>query len=488
MSIRLRFTLLYNAILAITLIVFCVSLFSIQSQVTLNAIKKDLQKNSESLDASVMQAVSSINPGSLEPAPDSPPPGSEGSRQPPIPFQSFSNDKTFQQLTEKDIVRVLDTSGNLVASPYGNSAETLPLSTEGLATLNDGKGWWETSMSDNEHLLIYNRPVFVDGKVAYILQVAGSLSERDHSLEVLGSTLTFGSLVTLLIAFGIGWLFSGYTFKPIKEITRTAQTIGRERDFNKRLSIKGPQDEVGELADTINGMLDRLDESHQQVRKSLEMQRNFVADVSHELRTPLTTLRGNLDLLNREPPIPAAESRDVLNDMIEESDRLIRLVNQLLVLARADAERSPEKEPVPLLAVVEECRKQMHALEPKRKIEVEVASDLNALANRDSLKQTLVIVLDNAIRHTDGKISVSAERRNQSVQIRVKDEGHGISPIEVEHIFDRFYRAEESLKTPGFGLGLPIAKSLINGQNGSITIESEVGKGSTVIITLPLPK
>jgi two-component system, OmpR family, sensor kinase len=485
MSIRLRFTLLYNAILAVTLIVFSVSLFSIQSQVTLNAIKSDLKKNSESLDASVMQAVSSITPGSLEPVPDSPPPGSEGSRQPPIPFQSFSNDQTFQQLTEKDIVRVLDTSGNLIASPYGNTAETLPLSTEGIAAVQDGKGWWEMSSDNNEHLLIYSRPVFVDGKVAYILQVAGSLSERDHSLEVLGSTLTFGSLITLLIAFGIGWLFSGYTFKPIKEITRTAQAIGRERDFTKRLSVKGPQDEVGELAATINGTLGQLEESHLQVRKSLEMQRNFVADVSHELRTPLTTLRGNLDLLKREPPIPAAEHSDVLKDMTEESDRLIRLVNQLLVLARADAERSPEKEPVQLLPLVEECRKQMRVLEPKRKIDVDVAANLTVLANRDALKQTLVIVLDNAIRHTAGKISVTTAKRGNGVEIRVKDEGRGISPEAIEHIFRRFYRAEESLKTPGFGLGLPIAQSLMEAQNGSISIESEVGRGSTVILGLP---
>jgi signal transduction histidine kinase len=127
----------------------------------------------------------------------------------------------------------------------------------------------------------------------------------------------------------------------------------------------------------------------------------------------------------------------------------------------------------------------MRVLEPKRKIEEDVAPDLGVHANRDSLKQTLVIVLDNAIRHTEGKIRVTAAKHGNAVEVRVNDEGRGISPGEIGHIFDRFYRAEENLKTPGFGLGLPIARSLMQGQNGNISIESEVGKGSTVIITLP---
>lgn len=496
MSIRLRFTLLYNAILTITLIVFSVTLYSIQSKVTLNAIKNDLQKNSESLQASVLQAVNTLSGDTSatqsqgNPPDGSPPPDSQGGQAtpPPIPFQNFSNDQTFQQLTQKDIVRVLDLDGNLVASPFGNTSEALPLSREGLAALNDGKGWWETSSANNEHLLIYSRPVFIANKVTYILQVAGSLSERDNSLQVLGSTLTFGSLITILIAFGIGWVFSGYTFKPIKDITRTAQTIGRERDFTKRLEIKGPQDEVGQLASTINSMLGRLEESHLQVRQSLEMQRNFVADVSHELRTPLTTLRGNLDLLNHKPPLPSEEQSDVLNDMIEESERLIRLVNQLLVLARADAERGPDMESIPLLPLVNDCIRQVHLLDPKRSITVDVPGDLNVLASSDSLKQSLVIVLDNAIKHTGGPVEISASEIESEIEIWVKDHGRGMDPEALKHVFDRFYRTDESLKTPGFGLGLPIAKSLMSRQNGSIRIESAPQKGTALILRLPSGK
>ena len=139
---------------------------------------------------------------------------------------------------------------------------------------------------------------------------------------------------------------SGITLKPIHRITQTAQTIGDERDFTRRVDYTGPSDEVGQLANTFNSMLSRLQDAFRKVEHSLQMQRDFVTDVSHELRTPLTTLRGNLGLLHRELPMPPEEQTDILTDMVDESDRLIRLVNDLLTLARADTGRSLAKEPV----------------------------------------------------------------------------------------------------------------------------------------------
>src|SRR5262249_5357174 len=132
----------------------------------------------------------------------------------------------------------------------------------------------------------------------------------------------------------------------------TAQTIGDERDFTRRVLYTGPPDEVGQLASTFNSMLSRLEDAFQKVEHSLQMQRDFVADVSHELRTPLTTLRGNLGLLRRD--LPPEEQADILSDMVAESDRLIRLVNDLLTLARADTGRSLAKETVKVAEVVEE--------------------------------------------------------------------------------------------------------------------------------------
>jgi signal transduction histidine kinase len=214
------------------------------------------------------------------------------------------------------------------------------------------------------------------------------------------------------------------------------------------------------------------------------MQRNFVADVSHELRTPLTTLRGNLGLLRRNPP--PEEQDDIVNDMVDESDRLIRLVNDLLQLARADAGRALAKEPVNVSSVLEETIRQGHQLDSQRTIRFDGKSDLQILGDKDALKQILLIALDNALKHSNGDININAGRRGSSVEIRVQDFGAGIPPEKLEHIFDRFYRGDETSTIPGFGLGLPIAKALIGAQGGEIRLESEVGMGSTVVISLPV--
>lgn len=472
MSIRLRFTLLYNIILALTLAIFGLALYSIQAQVTLDALKKDILHTAQKVEGSVLETAN----GAGEKTPPAHEPHS------PVPFQTFSNDHNLQ--SELEIVRVMDSAGNLVASPFGRVEDALPFSAAGLQAVQNKQAWWETGTVQDHAMLIYSQPVLSQDKVVYILQVARPLTERDNSLGSLATILMIASLITLLVAFGIGWVLSEITLRPIHRITQSAQEIGQERDFSRRVTYNGPQDEVGQLAATLNSMLERLQDAYQQVAHSLEMQQNFVADVSHELRTPLTTLRGNLGLLRRTPPIPPAEQTDILTDMVDESDRLIRLVNDLLAQARADAGRSLAKEPVALASVLEETCRQARQLDPQREITLD-AEDLSVLGDRDALKQIMLIALDNALKHTSSSIAVSAHRSGPFAEIRVKDSGAGIAPEKLENIFRRFYRSEESTTIPGFGLGLPIAKSLVENQGGTIIIESELGKGSEVIIRFP---
>ncbi len=473
MSIRLRLTLLYSTILALTLIVFGAALFSIQSRTTLDSLKRDLELSGEGLAASVLWRH-------LHPAPRPP----EPERPPPMTFENFSTDQAFQRLREREIVRVLDPQGNLLASPFGSQEDALPLSAAGLATLQQQHLVWEIASTENGRLLIYNRPVVADGQLISIVQVARSLAERDRSLSLLGTTLIIASLLTILIAFGIGWVLSGITLRPIHRITHTAQAIGRESDFNRRVDYVGPNDEIGQLATTFNTMLARLQEAYQRVSEALNMQREFVADVSHELRTPLTTIRGNLELLHRNPPLPTEEQADILNDLVSESNRLIRLVNDLLILARADAGRSLLREVVLLYPVIEDACRQARQLAPQREI-VAATSEVQVLGDRDAIKQILLILLDNAIKYSHGLIRVNVEAEQQEVLIRVQDSGPGIPQEVLEHLFDRFYRGEADPAIPGFGLGLPIAKALTEAQGGTIAIQSQPGKGSTVEVRLP---
>lgn len=477
MSIRLRFTLLYNAILALMLLVFGLGLYSIQAGTTFDALKQDLIRSSERIADPFGRAAVFLNPDSrLFP--------SESPR--PVPFENFSGGQVFNELPEREIVRLLDADGNLIASPFGRTEDALPLSTEGLQSVQNKEEVWETGNYQDQRMLIYSRPVIVNDETAYILQVARPLTERDRSLQFLATTFTAASLVTILIAFGIGWVLSGLTLQPIQRLTQTARTIGDERDFTRRVAHTGPQDEVGQLATTFNEMLGHLQDAYQRVAYSLEMQRNFVADVSHELRTPLTTLRGNLGLLRREPPISAEEHTDILTDMEEESDRLIRLVNDLLVLARADAGRNLAHDTLDILPILEETCRQARQLETQRIVSLQT-ENLTVIGDRDAIKQVILIVLDNALKHSDGEVVVSAQKVGRQVEVRVRDHGEGIPPEKLIHVFDRFYRGEESASISGFGLGLAIAKALVEAIGGTISMESEVGKGSVLILGFPAP-
>ncbi|MDR3574975.1 MAG: HAMP domain-containing sensor histidine kinase [Anaerolineaceae bacterium] len=480
MSIRLRLSLLYSGILALMMVLFGAIVYTTQAQYTMSWLKNDLLVSSDTLTQSILQIYLGSNPASPNPQQPQVP---LASRQPPA--QAFTHNPSFQQQSETEIVRVLDPGGALIASPIGTIGDSLPLSQVGLQAVRNKQDWWETDTVASKRLLIYSHPILLKDQIVSILQVARPLTERDQSLQALASTLLIAILLTALAAFGIGWILTGLALKPIHKITQTAQSIGHERDFTRRVVYSGPQDEVGQLAVTFNLMLSQLQDAYQKIEQALVLQRNFVADVSHELRTPLTTLRGNLGLLGRTPAIPADEQADILNDMVAESDRLIRLVNDLLVLARAEAGRNLARERISIRPVVEEICRQVYEPDGHRQILLQVQPEISVVGDRDAVKQVLLILVDNALKHSQGAITISAEPVNSRVMICVQDEGEGVAPEKLAHVFDRFYRGEDHSLMPGFGLGLPIAKALVEGLGGSIEIKSEVGKGSSLVLYFP---
>lgn len=475
MSIRLRITMLYTAILALTLCIFGAVLYLIQAQSTLDSLKYDLITSANRLGEAVARS-SQLPHMQLPPT----------NEVPPLPFGEFSNEQAFQSFPEREIARVLDAQGRLLASPFGREGDALPLSAEGLSLLQAGQDWWETSEVSGEPTLIYSRPIIADDEVVSIIQVAHSLAERSHSLRTLATTVLGAGLFIVLVAFGVGWLFSGAMLAPIQRITLTAQAIGDERDFTHRVTYTGPPDEVGLLANTFNSMLSRLQNAFQRVEHSLQMQREFVADISHELRTPLTTLRGNLGLLRRNPPMPSEEHEDILTDLIDENDRLIRLVNDLLLLARADAERELAKDVLYATELLKDVTRQTQVLDPHRKITLTSPEGLRIQGDRDAFKQILIIALENAIKHSQDEVLISAQQQGQMVEIRVQDRGPGVPADQLPHIFSRFYRGDGAQTTPGSGLGLAIAKTLVEKQAGTIEMLSEPGKGSILLIRFPM--
>ena len=482
MSIRLRLTLLYSSILALTLILFGGALYAVQARSSMAIIEQDLRQSAEVMVMAWGRFHRALGSG-MTPRPD---PRDMGYR---AEAQRAMQPVVREQIG-RDFVQMLDAEGQPLPLSINQGTEALPISEKGLNKVRNGAPAMDVTQGEASRWLAYNLPVVAgssngDREVIGIVQVARPLADRDRSLRALGITLMVGSLSTTLIAFGIGWLLAGTTLRPIQRITETAEAIGEARDFSSRVDYEGPKDELGRLAMTFNTMLARLEDAYQQVAHALQVQRDFVADVSHELRTPLTTIRGNLTLLRRNPPLPLEEQADIVEDLSEESERLTRLVGDLLILARADAGRTLDLSSVDVGSLVHDVCRQARILAPARSIICEVANHSPVMANADALKQVLLILVDNAIKHAEGPIQVTLDVVGAEVGIHVQDAGPGIPPEMETRLFDRFHRGDESRSTPGFGLGLAIARSLVEAQQGRIEVESEVGEGSVFTVWLP---
>jgi len=451
-SIRLRLTLIYTSILALTLIFFSLSLYHFQSRM----ISREMEKR-------FMEAPPFI-----------------GKR-----FQSRMDLPPNRRLPPGAFIQLRNLRGEVIQKSDNLGQTTLPLSSEGLKAVQQGEIWQEKLSIEGEPFLIFSRPSIIKEQEPGIAQIAISLAEPTRYLNILRSVLLLIGSIVVIAAFGVGWVLSGFALRPIHQITQTARAIGDERNFSRRVEHTGPNDEIGQLATTFNKMLAELETSYQQVAQALEAQKRFVSDASHELRTPLTTIRGNLELLRREPPISQADRFDALQDMVSETDRLIRLVNNLLILARADTKTPLQTENIPLYPLLEDIYRQAKSLAPGRSVTL-TANRVTVIANRDALKQVLLALVDNAVRHTppEAAIALNAAVKGEHVHISVSDTGSGLDSAILPHIFERFYQGDNARSGQGTGLGLAIAKELAEAQGGSLSVQSRPGQGSVFTLTL----
>lgn len=472
-SIRLRLTLLYTAILALTVIAFSSILYATQSQTTYADIKASL----------VRQAAFFPDGGKPNPHADGQPPDSGG--QPPT---NTGNLGLPSGTLPGRWTQTRDLTGAVTGQTLDLSGMTLPLSDKGLEAVLAGAGWFETATVQDEPLLIYSKLAPNASGVAQIVQVAFPISQPQGYLTTLRLILMIGSGLAVLLAFVLGWALAGAALSPIQRITQTAGAIGAERNFGRRVEHRGPADEVGQLAVTFNGMLAELESAYHQIESALDSQQRFVADASHELRTPLTTVRGNIELLRRDRPMAPEDRAEILSDTTEEVDRLIRLVNQLLVLARADAGQTLRSEAIPVRALVEDVCRQARLLAAHTQIQCASPADAQVQGDRDALKQVLLILVDNALVHTPAgtAVALTATVTPEQVAFSVRDSGPGIAADALPHIFERFYRGQASRTGRSTGLGLAIARELMEAQGGTITVESTPGEGTVFTATLPV--
>ncbi len=294
-------------------------------------------------------------------------------------------------------------------------------------------------------------------------------------------------IIALLIGFGAAtaslflavWVTPSL-FKPLDDIATVARQITRADDLSRRVPDPGRNDEFGDLARALNQTLE-------QIERLFQAQQRLLADVSHELRTPLTTIRGNLDLM-RHMGVADQESMDVIQDELE---RMTRLIGDLLLLARADSGGLPlERKPVELDNVLFDVYRQISRLENKVTVVVGEMDQACVLGDQDRLKQLLLILVDNAIKYTpeSGKVTLSMTKVDGWAEVQISDTGVGIPSEDLPYIFDRFYRVDKARTRSqgGAGLGLAIAKWVVQMHEGQIRVRSTIGEGTTFVVRLPL--
>jgi signal transduction histidine kinase len=315
-----------------------------------------------------------------------------------------------------------------------------------------------------------------------ILEINRPLRDIEDTLKVLLFTLLGGGVIALAAAAQGSFWLTRAALEPIDQVARTAQSIVRAEDLGQRVAIPTTQDEIRRLTVTINDLLERLE-------LLFTSQRRFLADVSHELRTPLAAMHGNLEVLARGASRDPALLDESLVDMRRETSRLIRMVNDLLLLAQSDAGVQLRQEPVELDTLLLEVHRELRPLANGVHLRIGTEDQLGVLGDRDRLKQALLNLGINALQHTPcgGTVVLSLERRDDGACLSVRDSGSGISADALPHLWDRFYRADpaRTRHSGGAGLGLAIVKWIVESHGGKVHATSVEGQGSTFSIWLP---
>jgi two-component system, OmpR family, sensor kinase len=327
----------------------------------------------------------------------------------------------------------------------------------------------------------------LSSSAAYV--VAGQpLGPVQDNLNSLARYLAAGAVLSLLGALVASWLVAGRALRPVDVMADTAEEIGRTRDLSRRLPALDTKDEVSRLTGSFNSMLAELQDAYQRLEATLATQQRFVADASHELRTPLTTIRSNVGLLLGGKRVAEPDRLDALRDIEQESERMSRLVQELLTLARADAGQHLELAPVNVAGIASDVCRQVRRLHPGRSIELRDGSAAPVEGNADALKQLLWILVDNAVKHTpeESEVRVSIESRAHQVELSVDDQGPGVPEADREQIFERFYQADPARTGEGTGLGLAIARWIAREHHGSVDAGESKEGGASFRVRLPL--
>jgi two-component system OmpR family sensor kinase len=394
---------------------------------------------------------------------------------------------TASELSSSDqMVAIFDGDGNLLADS-GREAD-LPIGLPGMAAISDDEPVLytvsETDEADDRHRLAVRRLTVSAAKVRYIVMVGNSLDATDDELGDLREILAWVVPVGLLIAGLGGWFLARKSLAPVVAMAEQARRIG-VGGVDGRLPVANPRDELGRLAATFNELLDRLG-------ASMAQQRQFMADASHELRTPVATARTAAGVALQRPHRGEEEYRDSLEIIEQQTARLSRIVDDMFMLARADAGNFPiRKTPMYLDEVLDEVVRATRVLSRARQVEVRLKSEEGAAMTGDEemIKRMIVNVLDNAVRHapSGSAVEVQLTRAAGRYEMAITDTGPGIPDAAQPHIFERFYRADPArsrANDSGAGLGLALARWIARAHDGDVWLLRSSSQGTTFMMAV----
>jgi heavy metal sensor kinase len=458
MRIRTRLTLWYSAILLGILLVI--------SSLSYSVLRWSLMQD---LDASLMTVAQVVHDTRSDDADDS-------------DLETILRNLLGPESYER-FVQLFDPDGRPRPRAPQPRASALPFSAQAQANARRGIKTFETITHDREQVRILTMPIVDRNRVVRIVQVGSSLSRAQGVLRRYLETLV------VLIPLGVGLAAAGgaviarKALRPVDEMTAAARRITAE-DLHQRIGRQGTQDELDRLAETLNGMLARLDEAFRQMRR-------FAADAAHELRTPLTALKGGIEVALRASRTPE-EYRQVLTSSLEDTDRLIRVAEDLLLLSRAAAGPEMPRPRIELEPLVLDALEVGTRVAQGTGVHVKLGPVAPAAVRGDAgaLGRAMRNLVENAVKYTPagGTVDLTLRTADGRGVFAVQDTGIGIAPADAERIFEPFVRldAARARETGGTGLGLAIARSIVLAHGGTLALEPEPGPGSCFVIRLPL--
>ena len=472
MSIRLRLALCYGALFAVILPLMALLSYAIHARGQYDDLDRTLVVSAGHVAAEATASPNGLHLG-------------QGSGDLEIVLRLYYADGVLLESTPGTGALPSVDPGAVLRAPAGPAYDALAQLVPSFAGAPPSpmNGAFGLLMTTAQRWRVYVLPIHSAGTSSGYIEALTPLGRLDASIQTFRILLPILGLTSLAVALVGSWAIAGKALRPVARMIGTARGIARSHDLSRRIDLPPHRDELGRLALTFNEMLESIETSYR-------AQQRFVSDASHELRAPLTAIQGNLELLHRHQDMPATERQEALNEALREANRLTRLVADLLALARADAGSTLKRCPVDLDAIVLDAFQEARYLSQGQTLTLRSFEPARVEGNEDKLKQLLLILLDNALKYSpaDGQITVSLQRQAADAMITVQDTGIGIPPADLPHVFERLFRADPARGSDpgGTGLGLSIAQWIVEQHLGTIRLESQPGKGTTVIVRLPL--